>query len=1167
MIRVLRIVFVVLALVGSAEAEEGEQLPHLVVVIAESEYETKTTLPEFAKKELAGRFRISVIEGGEGGCKFPGLKEALADADVLLVSVRRRAMPDAEMEALKAYVAAGKPLLGIRTASHAFWPRQGKAPEGHSIWETWDGEVFGGNYTGHHGNKMKTFATVSADHAVTRNLAKHEVATGGSLYKVLPLAEGATVLMRGRADGISEVQPVAWTFERKDGGKSFYTSLGHVEDFKTETFRGLLRNALDWAVGREIVNLRSTESALAAFRVAPDLAMDLVLAEPLISQPLHLSFDERGRMWVVEYRQYPDPAGLKEMSRDKVWRVDYDKKPPPPPHAADSPFRGKDRISIHEDEDGDGVFEKHSVFVDGLNMATSVAHGGGGVWVTNPPYLLFYPDEDGDDVPDGPPVVHLDGFGLEDTHSIANSLTVGPDGWLYGAQGSTVSAAIVRPGVDEDPVQSMGQHIWRYHPERQVYEIFAEGGGNAFGVDFDSKGRVFSGHNGGDTRGFHYVQGGYFRKNFGKHGALTNPYAFGYFKQMKNAKVARFTHQFVVYENDALPEAYRGKIWALDVLHNKIVCAELIPDGSTFRTEDVSTPVSSEDPWFRPVHITEGPKGDLYVADWYDSQVNHYRNHEGQIDHAMGRVYRIRAAEVQEREGRGASELEEFLRRYREEALDEEGYVAGMKSGDSAVRRWAVRLAGDDGRVNGEIWKVMREMVELERDGEVRSQLAATARRIRAELGLELAEGLAGYDADRNDPHIPLMIWWAIEEQCEGHPDWVLRMFEKKRFWEGRIVREVLVERVMKRFALAGSREDLERCARLLELAPDEESRAVLMAGFEEAFKGREMVGFPPVLLEELGKAEGVVGRLVRIRQGDVGEVGRALADIEKEPAKHLRLVTVLGEVHAPSCVPVLLQLISKEESDEVLVAAIGALQNYPDMEIAEGMLESYRRCSPAVRDALRNALASRLVWSRELVAAVGEEKIEAKEFSLPLVQKLKAHGDEELDAAVAKLSGEGGKRAGSVQAEIGRIKGIVAAGRGVAKPGEKIFAQRCAGCHLMYGKGGRIGPDLTSYQRDDLDDLLLAVVDPGAEIREGFENVIVTTKDGAVHSGFLLEQGEKTLMLRDLAGQVVTVPVAEVAKQVTLPTSLMPAGLLEGVGDQELRDLVAYLRTTTPPY
>ena len=227
------------------------------------------------------------------------------------------------------------------------------------------------------------------------------------------------------------------------------------------------------------------EESFAKMKAADDLAVDLMLSEPLVAQPTHFSFDARGRLWVAQYRQYPYPAGLKMISRDQYYRSHYDKTPPPPPNHD----RGRDVISVHEDTDGDGKYDRHKVFQDGLNMANAALPGRGGVWVMQTPYLLFYPDQDFDDVPDGPPVVHLEGFGLEDTHSVANGLVWGMDGWLYGVQGSTTSCHVKRPGVDppDSPgVYFQGCMVWRYHPETRRFEIFAEGGGNNFGLELDS---------------------------------------------------------------------------------------------------------------------------------------------------------------------------------------------------------------------------------------------------------------------------------------------------------------------------------------------------------------------------------------------------------------------------------------------------------------------------------------------------------------------------------------------------------------------------------------------------------------------------------------------------------------------------------------------------------
>ena len=137
--------------------------------------------------------------------------------------------------------------------------------------------------------------------------------------------------------------------------------------------------------------------------------------------------------------------------------------------------------------------------------------------------------------------------------------------------------------------------------------------------------------------------------------------------------------------------------------------------------------------------------------------------------------------------------------------------------------------------------------------------------------------------------------------------------------------------------------------------------------------------------------------------------------------------------------------------------------------------------------------------------------------------------------------------------------------GSGNPYAGEAIFIQRCAACHELFHKGGRIGLNLTSYQRDDLTTMLPSIVDPSAEIREGFINYIVQTNDGRALSGFLADQDANVLVLRGFDGQDVHVPRSEVRELKPTGASLMPAGLLEGLSDRELRDFFAYLRIPQP--
>src|SRR5690606_28857336 len=344
------------------------------------------------------------------------------------------------------------------------------------------------------------------------------------------------------------------------------------------------------------------EKALSGFSYPDDLELELVLSEPDIIQPLDICFDHRGRLWVVQYHQYPYPEGLKITDIDNHTRVKFDKIPEAPPKGA----KGADKITFFEDTNGDGQYDKATNAITGLNIATGVALGRKEIWVLNPPYLLSYPDEDGNGLPDGEPQVNLEGFGLEDTHAVANSLTWGPDGWLYGAQGSTTTANISSE-VSKN-VSFLGQAIWRYHPDTQVFEIFAEGGGNnAFNVEIDSKGRIFSGSN-GVGRGPYYKQGAYYIKSWGKHGPLTNPYAFRYLPNMPlEGERTRFTHSLIKYEGGSLPEKYHNGMFAINPLHNYVQLTTFREQGSSFSNVDESIILETEDQWFRPVDVKLGP--------------------------------------------------------------------------------------------------------------------------------------------------------------------------------------------------------------------------------------------------------------------------------------------------------------------------------------------------------------------------------------------------------------------------------------------------------------------------------------------------------------------------------------------------------------------------------
>ncbi|MBX3450121.1 MAG: c-type cytochrome [Planctomycetaceae bacterium] len=369
---------------------------------------------------------------------------------------------------------------------------------------------------------------------------------------------------------------------------------------------------------------RDAQTAARMMTVPEGFTVEVVAAEPDLVNPVAMAIDERGRFWITESLEYP-------------------RREPGP---------GRDRVKILEDKDGDGTAETVSIFLDGLNIPSGVQVGHGGVWIANSPDILFVPDGDRDGVPDGPAQVVVTGFGRTDTHELPNSLTWGPDGWLYGLNGvfnhSHVKYAPENPnyekaGGEKHPGWKLTCAMFRIHPRTREFQVFCEGTSNPWGIAFNDEGDAFVSACVIDHL-WHLVETGYYHRQGGPYPPHT----------WKIESIVKHKHQKAAYcgitwfDSDAYPEQYRKKLYMGNIHGGCLNVDRIERNGSTYAGFGEPDFLTANDAWFMPVVQKTGPDGCLYVLDWYDRYHCYQdanRDPAG-IDRLKGRLYRVRYQET-----------------------------------------------------------------------------------------------------------------------------------------------------------------------------------------------------------------------------------------------------------------------------------------------------------------------------------------------------------------------------------------------------------------------------------------------------------------------------------------------------------------------------------------
>jgi len=394
-----------------------------------------------------------------------------------------------------------------------------------------------------------------------------------------------------------------------------------------------------------------------------------------------------------------------------------------------------------------------------------------------------------------------------------------------------------------------------------------------------------------------------------------------------------------------------------------------------------------------------------------------------------------------------------------------------------------------------------------------------------------------------------------------------MALFNHTELWRQPMVSEHILPRLARRYAVEGKRQDLLLCAQLFQRAPSPAHAAQLMKGLEEAFRGRAMTDLPEELVAGI-KAAGQAPLVFRLRQGEAAAVAEAIKvmqDVKARADDRLRYVRAFGEVRDAAAVPVLLTIAGGNGTDELRAAALTSLSGYADEGIGAQVVALMPKLKGNVQIAACTLLASRAPWSLRLLDAVQGGKLPAATVPEEVANRLRRSKDTPVSQLAARVLPEGAPISTEFQRRIDQVNAILKGGPGNPYAGEATFTARCASCHKLFFKGGKVGPDLTSYQRDSLGTMLLSIVNPNAEIREGYQYYSVETNDGRTLSGFFVDRDNQVTVLRGLGGENITLRAAEIKELQPMGQSLMPAGLLDGLEDQQLRDLFAYLRISQP--
>lgn len=948
---------------------------------------------------------------------------------------------------------------------------------------------------------------------------------------------------------------------------------------------------------------KTPAEALRAFKLLPGFRVELVAAEPLVRDPVSISFDENGRAYVTELPRYNQ----------------YE-------------FKGFGTVKFLEDTNGDGRFDKSSVFLDDVKYPTSVFAYGGGAFVADPPDVFFCEDTDGDGRADVKKVV-MTGFGLDHAGEAGlNSFRWGMDNRIHMSLSLAAGKVQSTTGPKSKPVEVRGRGMV-FDPRTGTFELTT--GAGQHGMTLDDWGRKFVCSNSNPMQTLMY-DGRYVARNpyLAPPGAAVTIAPGGKFTKIHRISTiepwrivrTRLRSQGLIkgsdeggkpggfftaatgitaYRGDAWPRSYRGNLLVGEVSNNLIYRARLEPNGLGVigrRADQGAEFLASSDNWFRPVQLANAPDGSLYVLDMYRELIEGaafiapaiLKHLDVSSGDDRGRIYRIVPTSFQqpklpklgdattaqlvatlssengwrrdtaarllyERQDKTAvADLKQLvadsptavtraqamhtLRGL--DSLGDDMIVQGLHDTDPRVRIQALRLAEQVAAHSAAVRTKMYSLVGDD-DLNVRYQLAfslgafSSPRRNEALAEILIKEG--------SDQWIRLAVQTSLGS---GAGDVFSRLAAAKAFRQsphGKLFLEQLAAQI----GTAGRQNEIAQLLTGLRSVPEQENKLA-----QSIVRGLLANASQAVRKSLSGAKNGQVEQLLRKLLADSRNTA---TNSKAKPAARTEAIQTLGLSDFGSEEELFAELLESRQPPQVQLAALSTLGRFDEPAVAELLLEAWPRLSPKVRSRAAEALFSRPAWIRLLLDAVEAEDIRPTDIDPARIALLNSHADKIIQKRAKSLFvGQALSKRQDVVKEYQAALTLA----GDALRGKDVFKKTCSTCHRLEGVGTALGADLKAVKDRGNEAVVLNILDPNREVKPQFVGYVLLTDKGLTVTGLITEESANSVTLKRADGSSDTVLRVNIDELRSTGISFMPEGLEKDINKQQMADLLAYLNS-----